>query len=38
MPFENAWPDDPRIEKAVMLVPKSDSTNTNGPMLRPARK
>ena len=38
MPLLKAWPDEPRIEKAVMLVPNSDSTNTNGPSERPARK
>ena len=31
MPLLKAWPDEPRIENAVMLVPNSDSTNTNGP-------
>ncbi len=38
MPLLKACPDEPRIEKAVMLVPNSDSTNTNGPSDRPARK
>ena len=38
MPFENAWPAEPRIVNAVMLVPKSDSRNTSGPSARPARK
>ena len=38
MPFANAWPDAPRIEKAVMFVPKSDSRKTTGPSERPARK
>ena len=38
MPLVKAWPDEPRIENAVMLVPNSDSTNTNGPSERPARK
>ena len=30
MPFEKAWPDAPRIENAVMFVPKSDSRKTAG--------
>ena len=38
MPFAKAWPDEPRIAKAVMLVPNSDSRNTAGPSERPARK
>ena len=38
MPFANACPDAPRIENAVMFVPKSDSRNTVGPSDRPARK
>ena len=37
-PFANACPDEPRIVNAVMLVPNSDSRNTNGPSARPARK
>jgi hypothetical protein len=37
-PFANAWPADPRIVKAVMFVPKSDSRKTSGPSERPARK
>ena len=31
MPLAKAWPDEPRIVNAVMLVPKSDSRNTAGP-------
>ena len=38
MPLPNAWPADPRIVKAVMFVPKSESRNTAGPSDRPARK
>ena len=38
MPFAKAWPDAPRIENAVMFVPKSDSRKTAGPSERPARK
>ena len=38
MPFENAWPEAPRMENAVMFVPNSDSRNTAGPSERPARK
>src|SRR4026208_741115 len=38
MPLANACPDAPRIEKAVMLAPKSESRNTAGPSERPARK
>src|SRR4051794_12709033 len=38
MPLANACPDAPRIENAVMFVPKSDSRKINGPRLRPARK
>ena len=37
-PLAKAWPADPRIVKAVMLVPKSDSRKTTGPSERPARK
>ena len=32
MPLAKAWPDAPRIENAVMFVPKSDSRNTAGPI------
>src|SRR3982750_810795 len=38
MPLANACPDAPRIENAVMFVPKSDSRKISGPRLRPARK
>ena len=38
MPFEKAWPEAPRIENAVMFVPKSDRRKTTGPIERPARK
>src|SRR5688572_3961139 len=38
IPLLNAWPDDPRIANAVMLVPNSDSRNTTGPSDRLARK
>jgi hypothetical protein len=38
IPFEKACPDDPRIANAVILVPKSENRNTNGPMERLARK
>ena len=38
MPLAKAWPAEPRIVKAVMLVPNSDSRNTTGPRERPARK
>ena len=38
MPFVNAWPAEPRIVNAVMLVPNSDSRNTAEPSERPARK
>ena len=31
IPLAKAWPDEPRIANAVMLVPKSDIRNTNGP-------
>ncbi len=37
-PLANAWPAEPRIVNAVMLVPKSDSRKTIGPSARPARK
>ena len=36
IPFANAWPADPRIVKAVMFVPNSDSRKTTGPRDRPA--
>ena len=38
IPLANAWPAEPRMVKAVMFVPKSDSRNTAGPSDRPARK
>jgi hypothetical protein len=38
IPFEKAWPDDPRIAKAVMFVPKRENRKTNGPNERFARK
>jgi hypothetical protein len=38
MPFEKAWPAEPRMVNAVMLVPNSDSRKTTGPSERPARK
>ena len=38
IPLAKAWPEEPRIENAVMLVPKSDIRNTNGPSVRLARK
>ena len=38
IPFENAWPDDPRIANAVMFVPKSENRKTKGPNERLARK
>ena len=38
MPFPNACPAEPRIVNAVMFVPKSESRNTEGPSVRPARK
>ena len=38
MPLPKAWPEAPRMAKAVMFVPKSDIRNTNGPSERPARK
>ena len=31
MPLAKAWPEAPRIENAVMFVPKSDSRKTAGP-------
>ncbi len=37
-PLAKACPAEPRMVKAVMLVPKSDSRNTIGPSDRPARK
>jgi hypothetical protein len=38
IPLLKAWPDEPRIANAVMLVPNSDSRNTAGPSDRLARK
>ena len=38
IPFAKAWPDEPRMAKAVMFVPNSDIRNTNGPSERLARK
>ena len=38
IPLWKAWPELPRMAKAVMLVPKSDIRNTNGPSDRLARK
>src|SRR6185295_20328536 len=38
IPFVKACPDEPRIAKAVMFVPKSEKRKTNGPIERPARK
>ena len=38
IPFANACPEAPRIEKAVMLAPNNESKNTAGPSERPARK
>jgi hypothetical protein len=38
IPLAKACPEAPRMEKAVMLAPKSDSRNTVGPSDRPARK
>jgi hypothetical protein len=38
MPFVKACPDEPRIAKAVMLVPKRENRKTNGPSDRLARK
>ena len=38
MPLAKAWPDEPRIAKAVMFVPKSDIRKTKGPSERLARK
>ena len=38
MPLVKLWPDDPRMENAVMFVPNNESTKTNGPSDRPARK
>ena len=34
----NAWPDEPRIENAVMFVPNRESRNTYGPSDRLATK
>src|SRR6187455_2267215 len=38
IPLLKAWPDDPRIANAVMLVPNSESRKTAGPSDRLARK
>jgi hypothetical protein len=38
IPLLKAWPELPRMAKAVMLVPNSESRNTNGPSDRRARK
>src|SRR6187549_2167460 len=38
IPLLKAWPEDPRIAKAVMLVPNSESRKTTGPSERLARK
>jgi hypothetical protein len=38
IPFEKAWPDEPRIANAVMFVPNNENKNTNGPSDRLARK
>ena len=38
IPLLKAWPERPRMAKAVMLVPNSDIRNTNGPSERLARK
>ena len=38
MPLVKAWPDEPRIAKAVMFVPKSDKEKRMGPSERLARK
>jgi hypothetical protein len=38
IPFENAWPEEPRIANAVMFVPKSEKRKTKGPSERLARK
>jgi len=37
-PVGEGVPEEPRIVKAVMFVPKSDIRNTNGPSERLARK
>ena len=38
IPLLKAWPEDPRIANAVMLVPNSESRKTAGPSERLARK
>ena len=38
MPLAKAWPEAPRMENAVMLVPNSDSRNTVGPSERPGEE
>jgi hypothetical protein len=38
MPLLKAWPEEPRMANAVMLVPNKEKRKTNGPSERLARK